>query len=274
MPWRRLDTEPSHPEETQTMIKDPTPAQNGLARLLAAAQHSAMPLANLAVELIPLDLAAAFAVQHQFLAWREQAIAGWKVGAKSPTGPILGAPLPAVGVFSGEAQVRRADFNLLGIELEIAFRFSHVFEPRATPYSDAEVQDAVSSMQATIEVVTSRYAQWPAVDKLAQLADLQNHGALACGEAIPYRADFDFEAPQLSFAFNGVDIVKSAVANPAGDPRRLLSWVVNHCSARGIAIGSETVITTGSYTGMHFPVGLGSAVGEIRGLPPVCLTIV
>jgi 2-keto-4-pentenoate hydratase len=255
------------------MITNSNSAQSGLARLLAAAQHSATPLANLPTELIPIDLAAAFAVQHQVLAWRDQAIAGWKIGAKSPTGPILGSPLPAAGVFSGEAQVRRADFNLLGIELEIAFRFGRVFEPRATPYSDGEVLDAVTTMQATIEVVTSRYAQWPAVDKLAQLADLQNHGALVCGEAVPYNADFNFEAPALSFTFDGVDIVKSAVANPAGDPRRLLSWVVNHCSARGIAIGNETVITTGSYTGMHFPAGLGSAVGEICGLPPVRLTI-
>jgi 2-keto-4-pentenoate hydratase len=256
------------------MITNSIPGQSGLARLLAAAQHSATPLANLPTDLIPIDLEAAFAVQHQVLAWRDQAIAGWKVGAKSPTGPILGSPLPAAGVLDGEARVRRADFNLLGIELEIAFRFSRVFEPRAMPYGDAEVLDAVSSMQATIEVVTSRYAQWPAVDKLAQLADLQNHGALACGEAIPYSANFDFEAPQLSLTFDGIDIVKSPAANPAGDPRRLLSWVVNHCSARGIAIDGETVITTGSYTGMHFTTRPGCAVGEIRGLPPVRLTIV
>jgi 2-keto-4-pentenoate hydratase len=256
------------------MLKSSNPTPSGLARLLAAAQHSATPLANLDADLIPVDEAAAFAVQHQVLAWREQAIAGWKVGAKSPTGPILGAPLPAAGDFGGDAHVRRADFNQFGIELEIAFRFGRVFTPRTTPYSDGEVQDAVSTMMATIEVVTSRYAQWPAVDKLAQLADLQNHGALACGEAIPYRDDFDFKTPQLSFTLDGVDIVKAAVANPAGDPRRLLSWVVNHCSALGIAIGGETVITTGSYTGMHFTTRPGIAVGEIRGLPPVRLTIV
>jgi 2-keto-4-pentenoate hydratase len=121
--------------------------------------------------------------------------------------------------------------------------------------------------------VTSRFAHWPDVNKLGQLADLQNHGALACAEPVPYSAAFPFEAPQLSFKFDGVDIVKGPVCNPAGDPRRLLGWVVNHCAARGIAIGEDVIVTTGSYTGMSFPAGPGTAVGEIQGLAPVRLTI-
>ena len=44
------------------------------------------------------------------------------------------------------------------------------------------------------------------------------------------------------------DIVKSPVANPAGDPRRLLAWVVNHCTVRGITVDSDVVAATGSYT--------------------------
>lgn len=62
-------------------------------------------------------------------------------------------------------------------------------------------------------------------------------------------------------------------ADAAGDPRRLLAWVVNHCTVRGITVDSD-VVTTGSYTGMHFASAAGTVVGEIRGLPPVSLTLV
>lgn len=245
-----------------------------LAQLLATAQETGSPLVSLPPEFVPVDASAAFAVQHRTLALRDKAIGGWKVGAKSPTGPIQGAPLPGDRILRAGAVVRREDYRVLGLELEIAFRFGRVFEPSADPYADEVVLASVASMLATIEIVSSRFAQWPGVDKLCQLADLQNHGALACGEAIAYSADFPFTTPSLTFVFDGADIVKSSVANPAGDPRRLLAWAVNHCTARGVAIGGDVVITTGSYTGMHFASSPGTVIGEIRGLPPVSLTLV
>ena len=72
---------------------------------------------------------------------------------------------------------------------------------------------------------------------------------------------------------DGADIVKCPVANPAGDPRRLLAWVVGHCTVRGITVDSDDVVTTGSYSGMHFASAPGTVVGEIRGLPPIGLTL-
>ena len=245
-----------------------------LARLLATAQQTGSPLVALGPEFVPTDASAAFAVQQRTLALRDKAIGGWKVGAKSPTAPILGAPLPGDGILRAGAVVRCEDYPVLGLELEIAFRFGRVFEPSAEPYAHEVVLASVATMLATIEIVSSRFARWPDVDKLCQLADLQNHGALACGEAVAYSEDFPFATPSLTFEFNGADIVKIPPTNPAGDPRRLLAWVVNHCTARGIAIGGDIVITTGSYTGMHFASSPGTVVGEMRGLPPVSLTIV
>ena len=255
------------------MTSDAGDPGSELARLLATAQETRLPLISLRPELVPADAAAAFAVQQRTLALRGQAIGGWKVGAKSPAGPIQGAPLPGDRILAAGAVVRREDYPVLGLELEIAFRFGRVFEPSAEPYPDEVVLAGVASMLATIEIVSSRFAKWPEVDKLCQLADLQNHGALACGEAIAYSADFPFAAPSLTFVFDGADIVRSTVANPAGDPRRLLAWVVNHCTARGISVGGDVVITTGSYTGMHFASSPGTVIGAIRGLPPVTLTL-
>ncbi|WP_420996589.1 2-keto-4-pentenoate hydratase [Cupriavidus sp. 30B13] len=252
-------------------MSHPHPPQE-LAGLLVRAGSEGLCFADLPPALLPRDAGAAYAVQAEVLRQRHAGIGGWKVGAKSATGPVQGAPLPADCVHPGPAALKLGGFRRPGLELEIAFCFGRVFAPRATPYADEEVLDGIAYMAAAIEVVASRYREWPAVDKLAQLADLQNHGALVVGEYVRYQPGYPFGHPALSFTFGGAEVAAGAPANPAGDPRRLLPWLVNHCAARGIALGPGTPVTTGSYTGMHFPQRAGVALGTFAGLPPVELT--
>ncbi|MFM0740758.1 2-keto-4-pentenoate hydratase [Paraburkholderia xenovorans] len=244
-----------------------------LSQRLADARRDHFTLDVLAADQTPADGVAAYAIQHEILRVNGAQIGGWKIGAKSDSGPIQGAPLPDTDLHADGARLPRDVFTPLGLELEIAFRFARRFEPSSTPYSEADVHAGIGSIGATIEIVASRYAGWPNVDKLAQLADLQNHGALIVGEFTPYRDDFAFVAPSLRFSFDGHDVVKATPANPAGDPRRLLAWLVNHATSRGIAVTPEMVVTTGSYTGMFFPKHAGTASGRIEGLAPVSVTL-
>jgi 2-keto-4-pentenoate hydratase len=239
------------------------------ARLLADARTRRAPIDPAPAALVPETIAHAYDAQFETLRMLEVAIGGWKVGAKSPTGPIQGAPLPDDNMYRSPATLRFDALHPFALELEIAFRFGREFASASNPYSDSEVLDGVASICATIEVVASRFAAWPDVDKLWQLADLQNHGALIVGDAVPYRGDYPFIAPSLRFTFNGASVLDGKPANPAGDPRRLLPWVVNHCTSRGIAIDEGTVVTAGTYTGAYFPREPGEARGEIDGLPPV-----
>ena len=243
-----------------------------LSRLLADARRSRTALDTLPQQL-PSDADAAYAIQHEILSACGARIGGWKIAAKSAGGPIQGAPLPDTDLHADGARVSREGFAPLGLELEVAFRFGRRFEPSATPYHEDEVLAGIGTIGATIEIVASRYAVWPDVDKLAQLADLQNHGALIVGEFTRYREDFPFVAPSLRFEFNGRNVVETTPANPAGDPRRLLTWLVNHASSRGIAVMPEMVVTAGSYTGMFFPREAGTASGHIEGLAPVHFTL-
>ncbi|MGF6572176.1 2-keto-4-pentenoate hydratase [Paraburkholderia sp. GAS333] len=244
-----------------------------LSQRLADARRDRVTLDALSPDQPPVDASAAYAIQHEILSLNGAGIGGWKIGAKSADGPIQGAPLPDVDLHPDGARLPREGFAPLGLELEIAFRFNRSFEPSTTPYGEDEVKAAIGWIGATIEVVASRYAAWPDVDKLAQLADLQNHGALIVGEFTPYREDFPFVAPSLRFNFDGHDVVESTPANPAGDPRRLLTWLVNHATSRGIAVTPETIVTAGSYTGMFFPRHAGTASGRIEGLAPVSVTL-
>ncbi|NML31473.1 2-keto-4-pentenoate hydratase [Paraburkholderia antibiotica] len=246
---------------------------SSLSRRLADARQRRATLDTLPPALMPTDADAAYAIQHEILSACGARIGGWKIGAKSASGPIQGAPLPAGDLHASGAKLSREGLAPLGLELEVAFRFGRRFEPAATPYRDDEVLAGIGSIGATIEIVASRYAAWPDVDKLAQLADLQNHGALVVGEFTPYREDFAFVAPSLRFEFDGRSVVEAPPANPAGDPRRLLTWLVNHASARGIAVTPEMVVTAGSYTGMFFPRDAGTASGHIEGLAPVSVTL-
>ncbi|RKE37265.1 2-keto-4-pentenoate hydratase [Paraburkholderia sp. BL23I1N1] len=244
-----------------------------LSQRLADARRHHLTLDALPPEQTPADAATAYAIQHDILRVLGAPIGGWKIGAKSDSGPIQGAPLPANDLHADGARLPRAVFAPLGLELEIAFRFGRRFEPSTTPYSETDVRAGIGSIGATIEIVASRYAGWPNVDKLAQLADLQNHGALIVGEFMPYREDFPFVAPSARFSFEGRDVVETTPANPAGDPQRLLTWLVNHATSRGIAVTPEMVVTTGSYTGMFFPQSAGTASGRIEGLAPIRLTL-
>ena len=132
---------------------------------------------------------------------------------------------------------------------------------------------AIGAMAAAIEVVSSRYAAWPNVEKLLQLADLQNHGALVVGEFRAYDADYSFSEPGLDFSFEQAPVTNEAAINPAGDPRTLLPWLVNHVTQRGITLTPSMVVTTGSYSGMFFPKSAGAATGTISGFLPVHLEL-
>ena len=230
-------------------------------------------LDTLAPELRPASETDAYDAQHATLSALGAAIAGWKVGAKSADGPAQGAPLPSSGVFRQSATLRRATFIKPGLELEIAFTLGRRFDAHSGPYDDATVIGAIESVHAAIEVVASRFRAWPDLDKLSQLADLQNHGALVVGEGVGYDAAYPFATPELRFTFDGASAFAGKPANPAGDPRRLLAWVVNHSVARGVAVEAGTVITGGTYTGLYLPSSPGVALGEIDGLPPVQLTL-
>ncbi|MEH3085176.1 MAG: 2-keto-4-pentenoate hydratase [Xylophilus ampelinus] len=246
-----------------------------LAGRLAALRRTGGVLSAPEAALLPPDDASAWAVQAETLRLCGGGIAAWKVGAKGD-GPAAAAPLPAAGVLPSPATLPRADTGpLSGLELEIAFRFGRGFAPIGRDWTADEVMAGVESVCATIELVASRLPGGSrAHPPQAALADLLSHGALAVGEAAPYDAAYPFGAPAaVAFDFDGADAIAAPPGNPAGDPRRLLPWLVNHCLARGMPFDAGTLVTTGTYTGLYLPPGPGTATGRIAGLPPVVLTL-
>jgi 2-keto-4-pentenoate hydratase len=218
-----------------------------LAAQLVAARSmngTASALDTIAPALHPINEGEAYDVQQATMRALGGKVGGWKVGAKSHEGPINCASLPSAGVFRGGVTLPRASFAKIGLELEVAFTLSRRFEPRSGPYDDATVIDAIASVHAAIEVVSSRFRTWPEIDRLWQLADLQNHGALVVGEGVAYDATWPFLAPAMRLTFDGESAFGGTPANPAGDPRRLLAWARQ-------SFGVERVCDRTRYRGNH-----------------------
>ncbi|GAB3629634.1 2-keto-4-pentenoate hydratase [Pandoraea terrae] len=245
-----------------------------LSRKLAHARSAITRIDTLADGLVPVNDMAAYVVQREICRFSNVAIGGWKVGRVGNTEDVQGGVLPSEGIHPSGVQLRANHFPPLGLELEIAFRFGRAFEPRDAAYTDDEVLSSIAEMAPTIEIVASRFAQWPDIDRRAQLADLYNHGALVVGDYVPYREDFPFVTPIMRLEFDGKDVLEAAPTHPAGDPRTLLTWIVNHCTQfHRIALTPEMPVTTGSYTGMYFPGGMGMATATIDGIGPVAVTL-
>jgi len=124
-----------------------------------------------------------------------------------------------------------------------------------------------------VEIVDSRFKNPAEQDKLTQLADLQNNGALIVGTGVPYDPGFDFMAPVMSFSCGPQQIIAGRGRNPAGDPRRLLVWLVRQRLAEGRTIAAGAVLTTGSYSGIYYASESAEVIGEIAGIGRVSLSL-
>jgi 2-keto-4-pentenoate hydratase len=246
--------------------------QHDLAHRLVEARRHRRLIDGPPPDSLPPDAATAYAIQQAVLAGLGESTGGWKIGAKTPGGAAAGAPLPASLVLESPARLAHAGFFRMLVELEVAFRFSESIEPRREAYARDEVLSRVGVVLPAIELVDSRFTEWPNVAPLAQLADAQNNGALVTGHPVAYAGfarTFDFVSPRLALSFEGQSLVPESTGNPAGDPRELLVWFVNHCAAMGITIEPDWTITTGSYVGAHKVEGPGRVQGRIEGLGEV-----
>jgi 2-keto-4-pentenoate hydratase len=221
----------------------------GLAGLLLAARREQRLLEGVPAEFMPRNADEACAVQNATAA-ALGAVGGWKVGASSPTMEPSAAPLLAAAVHPSPARWTLPAGVSVGIEGELAFRFARALPPRAEPYGEDEVWDAIDTLHPAIELVRSRFADPQGADKLALLADnLANYG-FCYGAAVPDWRQIDFLRQPVSLIVDGAERARAVGGNAAGHPRRLLAWLANHCARRGRGLAASDIVTTGTHTGL------------------------
>ena len=196
-------------------------------------------------------------------------VAGWKVGASTPTAdpnpaPLLaGALVPSPATFDGKAM------HMIGIEVEIAFHIARDIAARTAPVGRDEALAAVGNAFVAMEVVDTRLTNVQQVDPEWVLADNQGNHALVIGASIPNWRDLDWPGLQVKLVVDGGTIVDQTGGLRAVDPVRPLAWMIDHAVRRRGGLRKGQAITTGSWTGLRFfPPGT-QATGEFVGLGSV-----
>lgn len=234
------------------------------ARRLIAAHKGAASVPSAAVQ--PPGAAHAYAVQDATIAGLGP-VGGWKVGAKGPALEPGCAPLPASGIFDTGSVLLGPPWRMRGIEVEIAVRLRKDLVPSSGEPGASAVRDAVGALLPVIEVVETRLADWRDSAPLAQMADLQSHGALIVGAASQMSpGDLDLRNLEAYLAFDGQPVASTRGANPAGDVWRLLGWLAWHCAQRGQPLRAGQIITTGSCTGLLFAPERARVQAQLAGI--------
>lgn len=218
------------------------------ARLLCAARGGT-PVHELPASCRPQSDADAYQIQDAVTRRLVQAIGGWKVGVASPAAAAFCAPIYTSMIRSSPAAYDAAELRLLGIEAELAFRLARDLPARTVAYDRAEVT-AGATLHPVIEVVDSRYADFRSLDRASILADNFSNGGLVYGSAVPNWEALDLGRTAITVTEDGEPFADSS-RGAARDPISALVEFANLMRARG-GINADTIVTTGSWTGMVF----------------------
>ena len=196
-------------------------------------------------------------------------VAGWKVGARTPTAEPNPAPLLAGALVKSPARFDGAAMHMIGVEIEISFHIAHDIAARDKAVGRDEALAAVGDAFVGMEVVDTRLANFKSVDAEWLLADNQMNHALVMGDRVKDWSGLDWPDLQVMLVVDGSTIVDQRGGLGAVDPVRPLAWMIDHAVRRRGGIRKGQAITTGSWTGLrYFPPGT-RARGEFAGLGAV-----
>lgn len=253
------------------ILQAPNARLDRAARLLIEARRDRHTIDGLPAEALPQTADEALGVQWRVVA-QIGGHGGWKVGAGAADATPSASMLPAQKIYASPTQLSPAEFNFIGIEAEIAFRFARTLDRTGTPYSEREVLEAVASLHPAIEIADSRYSRWRERSALEQLADCGNNGALIVGPAASAVPSIDQTRVEATVWVDDTLRVTKTGGNTAGSVQRLLTWLANRCVALGTPIRAGDVVTTGSCTGLEIIPG-GRVRAALAGVGEVSVSL-
>jgi 2-keto-4-pentenoate hydratase len=196
-------------------------------------------------------------------------VAGWKVGARTPTAEPNPAPLLAGALVKSPATFDGKAMHMIGVEIEISFHIVKDIAARSTPVPRDEALAAVGDAFVGMEVVDTRLADFKSADPEWLLADNQMNKALVVGSSIRDWHGLDWANLQVKLTIDGKTEVDQTGGLGAVDPVRPLAWMIDHAVRRRGGLAKGQAVTTGSWTGLrYYPPGT-RARGEFAGLGSV-----
>jgi 2-keto-4-pentenoate hydratase len=237
---------------------------NAVQRLLEARRSGVQVAPPFALR----DRAQVYAIQDG-VARATGPVAGWKVGARTPTAEPNPAPLLAGALVTSPAAFDGRSMHMIGVEVEISFHVVKDIAQRSQPVGREEALAAVGDAFVGMEVVDTRLADFRSADPEWLLADNQMNHALVVGSAIRDWRTLDWPNLQVRLLVDGKPEVDQKGGLGAVDPLRPLAWMIDHAVRERGGIRAGEAITTGSWTGLrYYPPGT-RARGEFAGLGAV-----
>jgi 2-keto-4-pentenoate hydratase len=223
------------------------------------------------------DIAAGYRVQTQLAALTGGAVAGWKVTAlNAEQQKMFDINRPVGGVmlasFAHETPATLALARFVGplLECEIAYRLARDLPARDTPYTRAEIAEAVDALVPAYEIADLRVpAEAPG---LLKIADCVGNGAFIAGAAVTGWRGVDLGKIEVVLSHNGVEVARGPTARILGDP---LMAVVTLANAQPLPAGGlrrGQIVTTGTCT-TPLPLKRGQYVAAFGVLGGLRLTV-
>ncbi len=197
----------------------------------------------------PSTIAEAHAIQDGVAARLGEAIGAFKATAPQGEPPTRGL-IYARMIKASPARLAPAEVPHLGVEAEIAFRFTRNLPPRDTPYTREEVAETVTILPA-IEVVSGRFRDPRTRPRLEQLADCMANGALVTGPELNDWSHLDVANLRVRLLVNDAPVMEQQGSHPTGDPLGVAVALVNLMRDLG-GVKAGQFVATGSWTGMRF----------------------
>lgn len=176
-------------------------------------------------------------------------VQAWKVIPPQAGAEPRAAPVCPGRAFDSPATLPVAGMHMLGVEVEIAYRFARDLP---SPATDDEVAAAVLEAMAAIELCDTRLQNWEEAPALWKLADLQSNAALVLGSGTRDWRGIDFGAQRAELWVDGALRAAATGSHPCTDPFSIVPWLARHCATRGAGLRAGDVVTTGSWTGIAF----------------------
>ena len=195
------------------------------------------------------DAAQAYATQD--LVWQRirpgARVRAWKVGGANDR--VEPTASPVLRLEQSPAQLAGADFHVIGLEAEIAFRLARDLPAAA---AEADVAAAIGEAVVAIEICDTRLSDWKTASELWKLADFQNNGALVAGSGTARWQAIDWRVQRAQLLVDGATCIDVTGAHPFGNPLRLMPWIAAHCARRSGGLRAGDMVTTGSWGGVHY----------------------
>ena len=232
---------------------------------------------NLPPDLIPTDLAQAYAAQAELTALLldspQDAPRGYKVACTNKQAQeLVGVGHPIYGrilsnhFYDSPASVSGEDYFFRVVEAEFAFRIGADLPYRAEPYTAASVSPYIAGLLPSFELVDQYWRDWTVVGPLVMAADNAFHGAWIRGRE--YAGDWqslDLAGMEATTSLNGQTQSSGSGAAVLGHPLNVVAWLANELPGRGLGLAAGDYVTTGVCTGV-VTAGVGDVVGADFGV--------